>query len=141
MQMADENLKLKKVLLEMKAFSGAEISTLTSMSHHVPLAKKYENMLTKLGEQHRKFMDELGQVKLICVHLLREFCIIQQEHDHWINEIEGWDKITTMRFLNRDGETNVPKITLKFEISSSFYFYGLVVIKLSTLRHLCKARF
>lgn len=70
MQMADENLKLKEVLLEMKTFSGAEIGTITSMSHHVPLAKKYENMLTKLGEQHKKFMDELGQVKLICVHFI-----------------------------------------------------------------------
>lgn len=71
MQMADENLKLKEVLLDMKAFGGAEIGGNTSVSHHVPLAKKYENMLTKLGEQHKIFMEELKQVEIdLCAMVL-----------------------------------------------------------------------
>lgn len=66
MQMAHENLKLKEVALEMKALNAIESDNNgISGSYHVPLEKKYKDMLRKLGEQHKKFMDELGQVKLI----------------------------------------------------------------------------
>lgn len=66
MQMADENLKLREVALEMKALNVVESrNNEISRKHHVPLERKYEDMLTKLGEQRKKFMEELGQVKLI----------------------------------------------------------------------------
>jgi hypothetical protein len=67
MQMAEENLKLKATAIELKTLgvladngNGCEVGG----RPHVPLAKKYKDMLTKLGEQHKKFMAELGKVKL-----------------------------------------------------------------------------
>lgn len=86
MQMADENLKHKEVLLEMKAFDGLEISSNTSMSHHVPLAKKYENILMKLGEQRKKFRAELCQVKLICVHFISILWVYIIDLRHFVEQ-------------------------------------------------------
>lgn len=67
MQMAVENLKLKEVALEMKALNIVEnVNNEISGKHHVlSEERKYKDMLTKLAEQHKKFMEELGQVKLI----------------------------------------------------------------------------
>lgn len=61
MKMAEENLKLKAAAIELKTLGDNGIE---GGRPHVSLSKKYKDMLTKLGEQHKKFMAELGKVKL-----------------------------------------------------------------------------
>jgi hypothetical protein len=56
MQMADESLKQREVKLQMKALNN---------SHAAHVNVKYGDTAAKLAEQHRKFMVELNQVKVI----------------------------------------------------------------------------
>lgn len=58
MQMTEENLKLKEIAVQMKAFNVQDNSR-----KHVSLDETYKDSVEKLEEQHKKFMDELSQVR------------------------------------------------------------------------------
>ena len=58
MQMTEENLKLKEIAVQMKALNVRDNSR-----KHVSLDETYKDSVEKLEEQHKKFMDELSQVR------------------------------------------------------------------------------
>jgi hypothetical protein len=64
MQMTEENLKLKEVAVQMRAFNVRDNSR-----KHVSLDEMYKDSVEKLEEQHKKFMDELSQVRFFIFHL------------------------------------------------------------------------
>jgi hypothetical protein len=66
MQMTEENLKLKEIAVQMKAFNVRDNSR-----KHVSLDEMYKDSVEKLEEQHKKFMDELSQVRFLISHFQR----------------------------------------------------------------------
>jgi len=74
MQMTEENLKLKEIAIQMKAFNVRDNSR-----KHVSLDETYKDSVEKLEEQHKKFLDELSQVKIFISHFQRR---VRQNINH-----------------------------------------------------------